>query len=105
MNINHLVLALTPVFFVGCSSISSQEKICQEEADIAETVMDARLKHGQIANASVSLAGNNEELREKLSPIIRDAFEYDRGGLATYEKTEQKFRDKYYQQCMQRQGS
>lgn len=47
------------MFFVGCSSISSQEKICQEEADIAETVMDARLKHGQIANASVSLAGNN----------------------------------------------
>ena len=51
MNINHLVLALIPVLFVACST--SQEKICQEEADIAETVMDARLKHGQIANVGV----------------------------------------------------
>jgi len=28
--------------------------------------------------------------------------EYGRGGTATYEKTKQVFRDKYYQQCMDR---
>lgn len=100
MNINHLVLALIPVLFVGCST--SQEKICQEEADIAETVMDARLKHGQIANVGVFLAGNNEELYEQLRPIIHDAFEYERGGLATFDATKQMFREKYYQQCMNR---
>jgi len=92
-----------PLLIVGCSS--EQEKVCKEEADVAETVMDMRLKQGQIANATFFLAGNNEELREKLRPIIHDAFEYDRGGTATFERTKQMFRDKYYQQCMQRQGN
>ena len=48
------------------------------------------------------LAGNNEELYEQLRPIIHDAFEYERGGLATFDATKQMFREKYYQQCMNR---
>ena len=91
---------ITTLFLVGCTS--AQEKACQEEADVAETVMDMRLQHGQIANATFFLAGNNEELSEKLRPIIHDAFEYERGGFATFERTKQVFREKYYQQCMDR---
>ncbi len=97
---NTLLIIVVVALLIGCTS--TQEKVCQEEADVAETVMDMRLKQGQIANATFFLAGNNDELREQLRPIIHDAFEYGRGGTATYEKTKQVFRDKYYQQCMDR---
>ena len=97
---NKLLLIVAIALLTGCTS--EKEKACQEEADVAETVMDVRLKQGQIANATFFLAGNNEALREQLRPIIHDAFEYGRGGTATYEKTKQVFRDKYYQQCMER---
>lgn len=91
---------MTTTLFVGCTS--AQEKNCQEEADVAETVMDARLKQGQIANATFFLAGNNAQLREQLRPIIEDAFEYDRGGFSTFDATKKQFKEKYYQQCMNR---
>lgn len=97
---NKLLLIVTIALLTGCTS--EQEKACQEEADVAETVMDVRLKQGQIANATFFLAGNNEALREQLRPIIHDAFEYERGGLATFDATKQMFREKYYQQCMNR---
>lgn len=86
---------------LGCTS--AKEKGCQEEADVAETVMKMRLQYGQVANTTYFLTGNNTKLQEQLRPIIHDAFEYDRGGLATYERTQKKFREKYYQQCMDRQ--
>jgi len=106
-NYKHFLI-LTVLLMVGCSSESNTSIAsdpCQEEADVAETVMDARLKRGDLPSATLSLAGNNQELREQLRPIIHDAFEYGRGGTATFERTKQMFRDKYYQQCMQRQGS
>jgi hypothetical protein len=58
--------------------------------------------YGGFAEASYMLAGDNDELREQLRPMIHDAFEYERGGTATFEKTKQIFKDKYYQQCMER---
>ena len=97
---NQLLCILIPLLITGCSS--EQEKVCQEEADVAETVMDMRLKQSNMANAMVLLAGNNEALREQLRPILHDAFEYDRGGTATFDRTKHMFRDKYYQQCMDR---
>ena len=100
MRINQLLCILIPLLIIGCSS--EQEKVCQEEADVAETVMDMRLKQSNMANAMVLLAGNNEALREQLRPILHEAFEYDRGGTATFDRTKQMFRDKYYQQCMDR---
>jgi len=98
--INNKLTIIVVSLLVGCTS--AQEKTCQEEAAVAETVMQARLEHGQIANATYMLAGNNTELREQLRPIISDAFEYDRGGFATFEATKQKFKEKYYRQCMER---
>ena len=98
---NKLLLIMTTTLFVGCSS--AQEKACREEADVAETVMDARLKQSNIANATFLLAGNNTELRERLRPIIDDAYEYDRGGLSTFDATKKQFKEKYYQQCINRQ--
>ena len=97
---NMMVFILVSVL-LGCTS--AKEKTCLEEADVAETVMKMRLKYGQIANTTYFLTGNNTELQEQLRPIIHDAFEYSRGGLATYESTQKKFREKYYQQCMDRQ--
>ena len=105
---NKAILTITTLLMMGCSSGQEQaatNDLCQEEADVAETVMDMRLKQSNMANAMVLLAGNNEALREQLRPILHDAFEYDRGGTATFDRTKQMFRDKYYQQCMQRQGS
>lgn len=105
---NKTFLIMTTLLMIGCSSGQEQAATndpCQEEADVAETVMDMRLKQSNMANAMVLLAGNNEALREQLRPILHDAFEYDRGGTATFERTKQIFRDKYYQQCMQRQGN
>lgn len=105
---NKAFLILVTLLMVGCSSGQEQAAAndhCQEEADVAETVMDMRLKQSNMANAMVLLAGNNEALREQLRPILHDAFEYDRGGTATFDRTKQIFRDKYYQQCMQRQGN
>lgn len=99
----NLLLIISITSLIGCTS--AKEKACKEEADVAETVMDMRLKEGQIANATFYLAGNNDELREKLRPIIHDAFEYERGGLATFESTKKRFRDKYYQQCMEQQSN
>ncbi|ENU80980.1 hypothetical protein F975_00838 [Acinetobacter sp. ANC 3789] len=98
---NKLLFIMTTTLFVGCSSV--QEKACREEADVAETVMDARLKQSNIANATLLLAGNNTELRERLRPIIDDAYEYDRGGLSTFDATKKRFKEKYYQQCINRQ--
>jgi hypothetical protein len=100
MKNNTLILIITMALLAGCTS--KQEKACQEEADVAETVMQARLNYGGFAEATYMLAGDNDELREQLRPIIHDAFEYGRGGTATYEKTKQVFRDIYYQQCMER---
>ncbi|MDH0563835.1 hypothetical protein [Acinetobacter courvalinii] len=105
---NKTFLIITTLLMIGCSF--GQERAatndpCQEEADVAETVMDMRLNQSNMANAMVLLAGSNEELREQLKPILHDAFEYDRGGTATFDRTKQMFRDKYYQQCMQRQGN
>lgn len=105
---NKALLIVVILLMIGCSS--GQEQVasndyCQEEADVAETVMDMRLKQSNMANAMVLLAGNNEALREQLRPILHDAFEYDRGGTANFDRTKQIFRDKYYQQCMQRQGN
>ncbi len=97
---NSMILILVSAL-LGCTS--AKEKGCQKEADVAETVMKMRLKYGQIANTTYFLAGNNAELQEQLRPIIHDAFEYGSGGLATYESTQKKFREKYYQQCMDRQ--
>ncbi|MDM1249950.1 hypothetical protein HXZ77_02115 [Acinetobacter johnsonii] len=97
---NKLLLVAAIALLAGCTS--KQEKACQEEADVAETVMQARLNYGGFAEVTYMLAGDNDELREQLRPIIHDAFEYGRGGTATYEKTKQVFRDKYYQQCMER---
>ena len=97
---NKLLLIITVALLAGCTS--KQEKACQEEANVAETVMKARLTYGGFAEATYMLAGDNDELREQLRPMIHDAFEYGRGGTATYEKTKQVFRDKYYQQCMER---
>lgn len=102
------LLTITTLLMLGCSSGQEQVALndyCQEEADVAETVMDMRLKQSNMANAMVLLAGNNEALREQLRPILHNAFEYDRGGTATFDRTKQMFRDKYYQQCMQRQGN
>jgi hypothetical protein len=95
-----ILLIVTIALLVGCTS--KQEKACQEEADVAETVMQARLTYGGFAEATYMLAGDNNELREQLRPMIHDAFEYGRGGTATFEKTKQVFKDKYYQQCMDR---
>lgn len=95
-----LLFIIAVVLFAGCSS--KQEKACQEEANVAETVMQARLTYGGFAEATYMLAGDNDELREQLRPMIHDAFEYGRGGTATFEKTKQVFKDKYYQQCMDR---
>lgn len=100
MKNNTLILIIAMALLAGCTS--KQEKTCQEEADVAETVMQTRLNYGGFAEATYKLAGDNDELREQLRPIIHDAFEYGRGGTATYEKTKQVFRDKYYQQCMER---
>lgn len=97
---NKLLLVLAVALLAGCTS--EQEKACQEEADVAETVMQARLTYGGFAEASYMLAGDNDELREQLRPMIHDAFEYERGGTATFEKTKQMFKEKYYQQCMER---
>ncbi|MFU9047942.1 hypothetical protein ACNAUY_16320 [Acinetobacter tibetensis] len=97
---NKLLLIITVALLAGCTS--KQEKACQEEANVAETVMQARLTYGGFAEATYMLAGDNDELREQLRPMIHDAFEYERGGLATYEATKQQFKDKYYQQCMGR---
>lgn len=105
---NKVLLIVATLLMIGCSSGQEQAAVndsCQEEAAVAETVMDMRLKQSNMANAMVLLAGNNEALREQLRPILHDAFEYDRGGTATFERTKQIFRDKYYQQCMQRQGN
>jgi len=105
---NKAFLILVTLLMVGCSSGQEQAAAndpCQEEADVAETVMDMRLKQSNMANAMVLLAGNNDALREQLRPILHDAFEYDRGGTATFDRTKQMFRDKYYQQCMQRKGN
>lgn len=95
-----LLFIITVALLAGCSS--KQEKVCQEEANVAETVIQARLTYGGFAEATYMLAGDNDELREQLRPIIHDAFEYGRGGTATFEKTKQVFKDKYYQQCMDR---
>lgn len=95
-----LLFIIAVALLTGCSS--KQEKVCQEEADVAESVMQARLTYGGFAEATYMLAGNNDELREQLRPMIHDAFEYGRGGTATFEKTKQVFKDKYYQQCMGR---
>ncbi|WP_335989773.1 hypothetical protein [Acinetobacter bereziniae] len=95
-----LLFIIAVALLTGCSS--KQEKACKGEADVAETVMQARLTYGGFAEATYMLAGDNDELREQLSPIIHDAFEYGRGGTATFEKTKQVFKDKYYQQCMDR---
>jgi hypothetical protein len=100
MKNNILILIIAMALLAGCTS--KQEKTCQEEADVAETVMQSRLTYSGFAEATYMLAGDNDELREQLRPIIHDAFEYGRGGTATYEKTKQVFRDKYYQQCMER---
>ena len=97
---NKLLLIVAIALLAGCSS--KQEKACQEEANVAETVMQARLTYGGFAEATYMLAGDNDELREQLRPIIHDAFEYERGGLATFDATKQMFREKYYQQCMNR---
>ena len=97
---NKLLLVVAVVLLAGCTS--EQEKACQEEADVAETVMQARLTYGGFAEASYMLAGDNDDLREQLRPMIHDAFEYERGGTATFEKTKQMFKEKYYQQCMER---
>lgn len=105
---NKTLLIVATLLMVGCSSGQEQAAAndpCQEEADVAETVMDMRLKQSNMTNAMVLLAGNNEALREQLRPILHDAFEYDRGGTATFDRTKQIFRDKYYQQCMQRKGN
>lgn len=105
---NKALLIVATLLMIGCSSGQEQAAVndsCQEEADVAETVMDMRLKQSNMANAMVLLAGNNEALREQLRPILHDAFEYDRGGTATFDRTKQIFRDKYYQQCMQRKGN
>ena len=96
----NLLFIITVALLTGCSS--KQEKACQEEANVAETVMQARLTYGGFAEATYMLAGDNDELREQLRPMIHDAFEYGRGGTATFEKTKQVFKDKYYQQCMDR---
>lgn len=95
-----ILLIVTIALLAGCTS--KQEKACQEEADVAETVMQARLTYGGFAEATYMLAGDNDELREQLRPMIHDAFEYGRGGTSTFEKTKQVFKDKYYQQCMDR---
>ena len=100
MHNNKLHPNVAMAVLTGCTT--EQEKACQEEEDVAKTVMDVRLKQGQIANATFFLAGNNEALREQLRPIIHDAFEYERGGLATFDATKQMFREKYYQQYMNR---
>ncbi|WP_081406436.1 hypothetical protein [Acinetobacter sp. YK3] len=105
---NKTLLIVATLLMIGCSSGQEQAAVndpCQEEADVAETVMDMRLKQSNMANVMVLLAGNNEALREQLRPILHDAFEYDRGGTATFDRTKQMFRDKYYQQCMQRKGN
>lgn len=91
-----IVISSFLLMLTGCTS--ALEKKCKERADVAESVMDARLKHGY--NALAILAGNNEELRQQLSPILNDALQYDRGGFATFDKTKQSFKDKYYQECM-----
>lgn len=99
--LNKKLLFITAVaLLAGCTS--KQEKACQEEANVAETVMQDRLTYGGFAEATYMLAGDNDELREQLRPIIHDAFEYGRGGTATFEKAKQVFKDKYYQQCMDR---
>ena len=97
---NKLLLIVAIALLTGCSS--KQEKACQEEANVAESVMQARLTYGGFAEATYMLAGDNDELREQLRPMIHDAFEYGRGGTATFEKNKQVFKDKYYQQCMDR---
>ena len=81
---------------------NTEEIATIEEANVAESVMQARLTYGGFAEATYMLAGDNDELREQLRPMIHDAFEYGRGGTATFEKTKQVFKDKYYQQCMDR---
>ena len=95
-----LLLIIAIALLTGCTS--KQEKVCQDEANVPETVMQARLTYGGFAEATYMLAGDNDELREQLRPMIHDAFEYGRGGTATFEKTKQVFKDKYYQQCMDR---
>ena len=95
-----LLFIITIALLAGCTS--KQEKACQEEANVAESVMQARLTYGGFAEATYMLAGDNDELREQLRPMIHDAFEYGRGGTATFEKTKRVFKDKYYQQCMDR---
>ena len=100
MRNNILLLIIVVALLAGCTS--KQEKACQEEADVAEAVMQARLNYGGFAEATYMLAGDNDELREQLRPMIHDAFEYERGGLATFDATKQMFREKYYQQCMNR---
>lgn len=100
MQSKKLLFIIAVALLTGCTS--KQKKACQEEADVAETVMQARLTYGGFAEATYMLAGDNNELREQLRPMIHDAFEYGRGGTATFEKTKQVFKDKYYQQCMDR---
>ena len=98
-----LLFIIAVALLIGCTS--KQEKVCQEEANVAETVMQARLTYGGFAEATYMLAGDNDELREQLRPMIHDAFEYSRGGKKKKKKTKQVFKDKYYQQCMDRPAS
>jgi uncharacterized lipoprotein YajG len=44
---NKLLLIVAIALLAGCSS--KQEKVCQEEANVAETVMQARLTYGGFA--------------------------------------------------------
>ncbi len=67
-----LLFIIAVALLTGCSS--KQEKACQEEASVAETVMQARLTYGGFAEATYMLAGDNDELREQLRPMIHDAF-------------------------------
>lgn len=92
------LILIIPFILVGCDSISGKSE-CDEVADIAASVMDMRLKYGDIATTIAFMAGDNAELREQLLPYIRDAHSWDRGGLLDKDRKIKAFRDKYYNEC------